>query len=234
MMESITINPNVETNELSRHFGASGCQGFSRSLSTKVESYSKKLDELLVPRLHYKIEKINNIGKGSVSVNGCTTFRSQKLTRALEDSDEIVCFVATVGSNIEDEIDGLMAQRRLSEAYVLDTMGSVAVENIVEQFHQCKELPFFSENRSVTLRFSPGYCDWPVTDQKKLFALFDSDVTGVELLHSCLMRPRKSISGVFGLFYSSNSHFSIPYNPCLHCKKTDCIARRAEKATGIH
>ena len=225
-MESITINPNIETNELSRHFGASEYQGFSSSLSTKVESYSKKLDEFIVPRLHYKIEKINNIDKGSVSVNGGTTFRSQKLTRALQDSDEIVCFVATIGSNIEDEIDGLMAQRRLSEAYILDTMGSVAVENIVDQFHQCEEPSFFPEDRSVTLRFSPGYCDWSVTDQKTLFSLFDSEVTGVELLDSCLMQPRKSISGVFGLFHSSNSHPSTPYNPCRHCKKTDCIARR--------
>ncbi|MDL1958648.1 MAG: hypothetical protein LWX01_08795 [Deltaproteobacteria bacterium] len=226
-MESITINPSIETNELSRHFGAGGCQGFSYSLSTKVESYSKRLDELLIPRLHYQIETINNIGKKSVSINGGTTFRSRKLTHALKDSDEIVCFVATVGSIIEDEIDGLMAQRRLSEAYVLDTMGSVAVENMVEQFHQCEEPLFLSENRSVTLRFSPGYCDWPLTDQKKLFGLFDSEVTGVELLDSCLMQPRKSISGVFGLYHSSNSHSSLPYNPCRHCKKTDCIARRA-------
>jgi hypothetical protein len=226
-MESITINPSVETNELSRHFGAGGCQGFSRSLSTKVESYSKRLDKLLAPRLHYQIEKIDNIGKGSVSIHGDTTFRSQKLSRALEDSDEIVCFVATVGTVIEDEINRLMAQKRLSEAYVLDAMGSVAVENMVEQFHQCEEAPFLSEDKSVTLRFSPGYCDWPVTEQKKLFGLFDSEPQGVELLDSCLMQPRKSVSGVFGLFHSSNSHSSSPYNPCLHCKKTDCIARRA-------
>jgi hypothetical protein len=114
-MESITINPSVETNELSRHFGAGGCQGFSRSLSTKVESYSKRLDKLLVPRLHYQIEKITNIGKRSISVNGDTIFRSQRLSHALEDSDEIVCFVATVGTVIEDEINGLMAQKRLSD-----------------------------------------------------------------------------------------------------------------------
>lgn len=226
-MESITINPSVEINELSRHFGAGGHHGFSCSLSTKVESFGKRLDELLVPRLHYQIETINNIGKKSVSINGGTTFRSRKLTRALKGSDEIVCFVATVGSTIEDEINGLMAQRRLSEAYILDTIGSVAVENMVEQFHQCNEAPFLSEDKSVTLRFSPGYCDWPVIDQKKLFGLFDPEVTGVELLDSCLMQPRKSISGVFGLFHSSSSHPSVPYNPCRHCKKTDCIARRA-------
>ncbi|OPL13558.1 MAG: hypothetical protein AVO38_13160 [delta proteobacterium ML8_D] len=151
---------------------------------------------------------------------------SQKLSSALDGSDEIVCFVATIGTIIEEEINGLIAQNRLSEAYVLDAMGSVAVEDMVEQFHQCRRAPFFSEDKSVTLRFSPGYCDWPVTEQKKLFSLFDSEPPGIELLDSCLMQPRKSVSGVFGLVHCSSSFFQ-PYNPCRHCKKTDCLARRA-------
>jgi hypothetical protein len=225
-MESITINPSVGTNKLSRHFGAGGCHCFSNSLSTKLESYSKRLDKLLLPRLHYQIEKIENIGKRSVSIHGGITFMSQKLSSALDGSDEIVCFVATIGTIIEEEINGLIAQNRLSEAYVLDAMGSVAVEDMVEQFHQCRRAPFFSEDKSVTLRFSPGYCDWPVTEQKKLFSLFDSEPPGIELLDSCLMQPRKSVSGVFGLVHCSSSFFQ-PYNPCRHCKKTDCLARRA-------
>jgi hypothetical protein len=225
-MESITINPSVETNKLSRHFGAGGCNCFSNSLSAKLESYSKRLDKLLLPRLHYQIEKIDNIGKRSVSIHGGTIFKSQKLSSALDGSDEIVCFVATIGNVIEKKINGLIAQNRLSEAYVLDAMGSVAVEDMVEQFHQYRRAPFFSENKSVTLRFSPGYCDWPVTEQKKLFNLFDSEPQGVKLLNSCLMQPRKSVSGVFGLVHCSSSSFQ-PYNPCRQCKKTDCIARRA-------
>jgi hypothetical protein len=114
-MESLTINPSVETNELSRHFGAGGCKGFSHSLSTKLESYSKRLNKLLVLRLRYQTEKITDIGKRSISVNRGTTFSSQKLSLALEDSDEIVCFVVTVGTVIEDENNSLMAQKRLSD-----------------------------------------------------------------------------------------------------------------------
>jgi hypothetical protein len=224
-MGPMVINPSLETYELSRLFGGGG-QGFSRSLNTKVERYKVALTTLVEPRLHYRIEKVDNVGKGFVSIQGGTTFRSPKLSQALKDSGEIVCFVATIGSAIEDEIIQLMAEKRLSEAYILDAMGSVAVENVVEQFHQRKEAKFAAENKSVTLRFSPGYCDWPVTEQKKLFGLFGSESTGVELLDSCLMQPRKSISGVFGLFHTANPRTSLPYNPCQRCKKIDCIARR--------
>ncbi|OEU47942.1 MAG: hypothetical protein BA861_02385 [Desulfobacterales bacterium S3730MH5] len=225
-MGPILINPSLKEHELSRLFGGGGHQSFSCSLSAKVESYKEKLNTLLEPRLHYRIEEIADVGVGSVSIEGGTTFRSPKLSRALRNSNEIVCFVATVGGAIEDEIDGLMAEKRLSEAYILDAMGSVAVENMVEQFHQGERSEFTIENRSTTLRFSPGYCDWPVTEQKKLFGLFASEFTGIDLLDSCLMQPRKSISGLFGLSYAEDHHPPPPYNPCQDCKKTDCMARR--------
>jgi len=225
-MGPMVINPSVERNELSRLFGGAGRHSFSPSLSAKLECFKERLDTLLKPRLHYQIKETDNVGRGSVSIEGGITFKSRKLSQALKFADEIVCFVATVGSAIDDKIVGLMAANRLSEAYVLDAMGSVAVENMVEQFYQLQEAQFAVQNKSVTLRFSPGYCDWPVTDQKKLFGLFDSEFTGVMLLDSCLMQPRKSISGVFGLSHTVKPHDSSPYNPCRECKKTDCIARR--------
>lgn len=225
-MGPMVISPSVELYELSRLLGGGGRQSFSPLLSSKLECCKESLDTLLEPRLHYRIEKIENVGNGLVFIEGGTIFKSRKLSIALKRSDEIVCFIATVGSAIDDKIVALMAANHLAEAYVLDAMGSVAVENMVEQFHQRKEAKFAVQNKSVTLRFSPGYCDWPVSDQKELFGLFDSEFTGVELLDSCLMQPRKSISGVFGLFHTLNHSASPPYNPCQDCKKTDCIARR--------
>ena len=151
-------------------------------------------------------------------------FKSPKLSRTLKNSDEIVCFIATIGNAIEDEIIRLMDKKRIAEAYILDAMGSVVVESMVEQFHQRMEAKYTAEAKTVTLRFSPGYCDWPITEQKKLFTLFGSEFVDVELLDSCLMRPRKSISGVFGLMPNGNP--KVSYNPCCECKKTDCTARR--------
>jgi hypothetical protein len=222
----MVINPIVETYELSRLFGRAGHQGFSCSLSTKLNGCKETLSGLINPGLHYRIQRIDDVGRGSVSIQGGITFKSPNLSRALKDSDEIVCFVATIGGAIEGEISRLMAEKHLSKAYILDAMGSVAVENMVEQFHQRQKTKFAAHSKATTLRFSPGYCDWPVTDQEKLFTLFDSESTGVELLDSCLMQPRKSISGVFGLFHTHIPRVSPPYNACRACEKTDCIARR--------
>jgi len=226
-MEAIDINSSLERCELSRLLGRRGHESFSCSLRTKIENCKRTLRNLLAPQLHHRMQGIDRIEIESVGLKGDTTFRSRKLAQALKDSEEIICFVATLGSGLDREILRLMAEKRLSQAYVLDAMGSVAVEDMVEQFYQRKQIEFAAENKSVTLRFSPGYCDWPVSEQKQLFSLFGSEHTGVELLDSCLMTPRKSISGVFGLFYSTNTQFNSPYNPCRDCKKTDCVARRS-------
>ena len=138
-------------------------------------------------------------------------------------AETVCCFVATVGPALEIEVQKQMQQRRYADAYVLDAMGSMSAENVVEQFYQRTARRLAKENKGVTLRFSPGYCDWPVTEQKKLFSLIASQDVDVELNDSCLMTPRKSISGVFGI----HSNGETPYNPCWDCGRTECPARRA-------
>jgi hypothetical protein len=51
----------------------------------------------------------------------------------------------------------------------------------------------------------------------------DNDEIGVRISDSCLMSPRKSISGVFGIVPEN----SPLYNPCIDCRKTHCEARRS-------
>lgn len=222
-MSMMIIKPSLETYALARLLGARRSHRFSRSVALKVKKLGTKLGQLMIPRLHYQDKKIDSINKEAVNIRGGKAFRSSKLSKVMKDCEKIICFIATIGSGIEKEIVRLIGENRLSDAYILDSMGSVAIENMVEKFHQRITAKYESENKGVTLCFSPGYCDWPITEQKKIFTLFDSNATGIELLDSCMMRPRKSISGVFGIY---NDTQKAPYNPCLDCPKKNCDGRR--------
>lgn len=225
---SKNMNPHIKTDELIRHLGGSKRQRLSRPLRTKLQNSIPKLRKIMKPRLFYHTKRIKLIEKEYVSLNEGPVFKSPKLARTLRDSEEVICFITTVGGEIDSEINTMMRHGRLSEAYVLDALGSVAVESVAEKFHQYVETRCREEDKAVTLRFSPGYCDWPIIEQKKLFGLFDSDMTGIQLQDSCLMIPRKSISAVFGLYpVADNSPPAPGYNPCLDCSKIDCPARRA-------
>ena len=46
------------------------------------------------------------------------------------------------------------------------------------------------------LPYSPGYCGWHVSGQRKLFDFLRPEEIGMTLNASCLMQPLKSVSGV--------------------------------------
>lgn len=227
-MVLMEILPNVEDGELARMLGSRSPRGrnLSPSLKKKVKNLKDKSSRLIKPRVHFKKHQIHTISPGVVQLETHHRLKSPKLSRIMQGSREVVCFVGTIGRGIEKEIKRLVNQKRLSEAYVLDAMGSVLVENLVDQFQSHLDQHYKTLNTALGLRFSPGYCDWPVTEQKKLFDLLEPHKAGVELTDSCLMQPRKSISGVIPLFPADNGRKLDEHNPCWECKKLECTARR--------
>jgi len=220
------LKPRIEEGKLARLLGRRNKQKFSNALTSRLESWKERIDDLINPQITYVKNKIQKIENGCVYLTEHLKFESARLSRSMKECNEIVCFIATLNSDIEEEINELMEDNHLSDAYILDSMGSVAVENIVAQFHKRMESAYLAKGKSVTLRFSPGYCDWVVNDQKNLFSLFEAEDFPVTLSDSCLMEPRKSVSGVFGEMPNGNGKPVESYNPCIECGKKDCIARR--------
>ena len=227
MTHSLAIQPLIERKNLIRRLGGSKGRAFSRALRIKVHDGVRTLYRLMNPRLVFIKERIKQAEGGRVYLRGGMTLKSPKLSRVLRDSEEIVCFITTIGGEIDSEINTMMRQGNLSEAFIMDALGSVAVESVAEQFHRYMQGQYRENGKAVTLRFSPGYCDWPVEEQRKLFQIFDPKTSGIELRESCLMMPRKSISAVFGAYPVSGDFAQPPYNPCMDCTKTDCPSRRA-------
>ena len=135
--------------------------------------------------------------------------------------------LAFVGEQVEEKINKLMNKNRFAEAAIMDAIASVAVENTVDSYQSSIDLKLKSRAKSTTLRFSPGYCDWDIKEQHKLFDTVNASKIGVALNENSLMSPRKSISGVFGIGSVENVSCKTS-NPCMSCGKTDCIARRTE------
>jgi hypothetical protein len=224
-MTKLKINPGLRRKELARLLGGKKSHHFSHSVTVKIEKLEGILEECVKPRLYYRYRPIDSIN-ASVHLEGGPCLKSRKLSKTMKDCDEIICFIATIGDGIEKEIKRLTDENHLAGAYILDAMGSLAVESVVEKFYQRMSAKYRAEGRGVALRFSPGYCDWPITDQKKIFSLFDAFQLNVKLSESCLMQPRKSISGVFGITPFHMSPPTARYNPCSECQKRHCIARR--------
>lgn len=121
----------------------------------------------------------------------------EDIKRFLRDCDSVVLLAATLGA----EADGLVrraAGRNMADAVILDAAGSAAIETVCDNF--CEDLAEELAPRHLTDRFSPGYGDMPLGDQRALFQILDvSRRIGVSLTASGLMIPQKSVTAIIGV-----------------------------------
>lgn len=217
-----------DTGKVLRLLGAGQGRRASGTSMRRIDTLAEDMPALLQPWISYRWFDLAAVSRGGIELDGGTRFKSPKLAKTLARAEAVCCFVATVGPTLEMEVQRRMQRRRYADAYVLDAMGSMSAENVVEQFYRRTARKLAESGRGVTLRFSPGYCDWPLDQQRPLFALFsDHTPLKVELSSSCLMSPRKSVSGLFGILPPGIPGAHPAYNPCTACGKRDCIARRS-------
>ena len=86
---------------------------------------------------------------------------------------------------------------------------------------------------AVVLAYSPGYCGWPVTGQRRLFAALEPADVGITLTSSCLMRPLKSVSGVLVAGPLSLHGLGRGFPCCSACSDPVCRARIERVASEV-
>jgi hypothetical protein len=217
-----------DTGKVLRLLGAGQGKRVSAGSMRRIDVLAQDMPALLQPWISYRRFGLTAVSRDGIELEGGARFKSPKLSKALAKAEEVCCFVATVGPAIEMAVQRRMQRRRYADAYVLDAMGSMSAENVVEQFYRRMARNLAQKGQGVTLRFSPGYCDWPLDQQRPLFGLFTNHrPLEVKLSRSCLMSPRKSVSGLFGILPAGIPGAHPGYNPCATCGKQNCIARRS-------
>ncbi|MEJ2696850.1 MAG: vitamin B12 dependent-methionine synthase activation domain-containing protein, partial [Candidatus Sulfobium sp.] len=220
------VRPQITIDRISRLLGYGRPRNLSRRMLRVIERSLEKSSCLIRPRILYTEKNIKSAGRGGLILEKGVVIRSHKLSKVCGQCDRAAIFVATIGKGIDSFIRKLMDQKRVAEAYVVDAIGSTAAEQTVDAFQRKYNAIRTDRGEGTTLRFSPGYCDWKVEEQKKLFSVLDNSLIGVELSESYLMNPRKSVSGIFGIGRREEIGH-VPTNPCVMCGMYNCIARRS-------
>ena len=241
--ELITFNKT----EALRYFRA---QSDDKSAETLIDVAYQKLKNELQPR--YTVKKFEcKAEEDSVRLDNGTVFRSKALARYVGKSNELFLFGATLGSRVD------VALRRMAMTSVAEAgAGQAVAAALIETFcDDCcaelqKRLPY---NQKLKWRFSPGYGDWALEEQKILFSVLGcAHNIGLTLTDSCMMAPVKSVTAVIAIedvitknesevteekdktflknynCVQNEKTFSDSTNKCLRCNKIDCEFRRKE------
>jgi hypothetical protein len=198
------------------------------SAEAKVRDSVRELIEftkrIITPKYEWTILPIKSIDNSvrRVSLDGSVELSGEGIAAALKHAYEAGIFLVTIGEQISDTIKR-MEERDVARSFFLDAVASVAVENLAETVHLEIARKAAEKGLYVGHRYSPGFCDWELTQQQILFSILQSDRIGVRLSPSCLMIPRKSVSAVVGLGRSMDQ---MSVSPCGKCRRKDCMARR--------
>ena len=146
-------------------------------------------------------------------------------------ADRLALYVATVGDPVSQAIGDLFDQQEPALGYMLDAVASEAADGLSHAagralMDRLRDAGGVGDEARV-LPYSPGYCGWHVTGQRKLFAALEPERIGVTLNASCLMQPLKSVSGVLVVGSGEAHRFHPTYAFCEHCGTRQCRDRMA-------
>lgn len=163
---------------------------------------------------------------GSFIVEGVTFNVGKKIARQLRNADGGALFICTAGAGIGERSKELMAAGDLIEGYIFDVIGSVTVEAAIDKIQASFETELAATGNKMANRYSPGYCGWALSEQKRFFALFPENHCGIKLSDSCLMDPIKSVSGVIGF----GKNLKKTAYECQMCELETCVYRKIRLA----
>ena len=189
-----------------------------------TENVLKKLDNLQGICGGYVIKKNEPVlpTEGVIKIDDFTLHVGKQISKCLEEASYIALFLCTAGPDFSNITRKLNHEGSWMESYLVDAIGSLTVEkamNII--WHNLAE-SMDKEGLKISNRYSPGYCNWDVSDQKILFSLIGDNLTRVTLSETCLMLPVKSVSGIIGIGENLRRY---KYG-CEMCNNQTCIYRK--------
>jgi hypothetical protein len=128
------------------------------------------------------------------------TFSSKKLAALLQCCPEAVLMGATAGAAIMDAIQEKTSQDDLTAAVVYDATASEMVDAALDWI-----MDFLNQQvrrdgkRLLSRRFSAGYADFNLENQKIIYEKLQMDKIGVAITSNFILLPEKSVTAISGI-----------------------------------
>ena len=134
-----------------------------------------------------------------ISLEPDLVIKSVKIYELLKDCSEAYGFAVTIGPHLEEKRNAYLQEKETNRALILDAVGSVMAEELAAITHrQIKDLAK-AKGMDTTMRFSPGYGDWALSEQKDFLRWLGAGTIGIKLTPSYQMLPEKSVSAIIGI-----------------------------------
>lgn len=156
-------------------------------------------EKLVDPRAVFVRRPVERVGAETLELQDGPTFRGSCFGKHLCHSREVVCFLVTMGPALDERVTELADGGDLLEAVFLEAAGWLAIEGTLRALRSHLGASVRAERLRLSPRLAPGFLDWALTEQLQFFSAFDDAPLPVSVNEYCVMTPKKSVSGLFGL-----------------------------------
>ena len=169
----------------------------------------------------YKIFNHNETSIDKQTIRICDqVFNPSKIViTQFKNASSFALFICTAGAEISQHSKEEQLNGDPLLSFVLDVIGSVTVEKATDKIQKALEEESKKTGLNISDRYSPGYCEWSVAEQQKLFALMPENFCGVSLSETSLMSPIKSVSGIIAI----GAGLEQKGYQCHWCTEKNCI-----------
>lgn len=172
-----------------------------------AEAIAKRAENLIVPEVYYRRLDVVSMDGADLVLEGDIALQSEAFARFLPGAKQVVIAISTMGRALDLDTASHSERGDLLEALFLETCGWLGINTVTARFTGLLHRWARQEGCDVTSRLGPGYgykvngrvVYWAMEQQRQLFAAFDESELPVKLTDSCVMLPKMSRSGMFGI-----------------------------------
>lgn len=229
-MEKISIEINIDENEVLRYLGYKG-QKIEEELILKIRDTIEEGKKLFAPKVIYKEYPINILENGVEVIGTTLVLEGNDIKKLLIGSNRCILMAATIGNYIEKKIR-LYERIDLTRAMILDSVSTTAVEDLCNKVCDLIEKDIIEDFEELTFRYSPGYGDLNLNIQKNFIEVLDATrKIGVNASEHMLLFPRKSVTAIVGIRKKLGKKTK---KSCINCKNYEnCLYRKEENSCGF-
>ena len=212
----------IDVNETRRYAGLSRAKNFSEQSIVDV------CDEAILLLKVRGIWKVYDYDAKNFLVKSTPPFKldGKSITRHLANCEKVICMAVTVGEEIENEVTKKFGTGNYVESVLLDAAATAAVEQAADSLERAISPQFLKDGFKFKSRFSPGYGDWTLDNQKNFFGITGAAEIGMTLSSALMLMPRKSVTAIIGLTKNKSDAAATSDVRCTTCNRIDCPARR--------
>jgi Vitamin B12 dependent methionine synthase, activation domain len=166
----------------------------------EIEAYIDDASSLIRLQGTGRRLRIHDIHGSSIFLPDGLVLKSGNLADFLRGCTELVLMGGTAGNEIMNAIQRDTAGNHMTRGVVLDAAASETVDHALDWMMNYFSRHLIRENKTLMKkRFSAGYGDLLLENQRIIYRLLEMERIGVELTESCILVPEKSVTAVTGI-----------------------------------